>query len=182
MPKASCPGCGRAIPFEMHEMDLVIECAACGTRFTALGGIVSEVARAPSPLPSCPPLRQSPSYTNYPTTNRRKNGLGFVASVFGVLAVGFFVVGWVFWEVYYQSLPSGTKGLVRLAIKVKPIEDPAEGVSYALYYCGIGLSVAGLFLGVVSFAEPNRNRTYSIVGTALNGVALLCVVIALLAR
>ena len=41
MPKASCPGCGGAIPFEMHEINLVVECASCACRFTPLGGVVT---------------------------------------------------------------------------------------------------------------------------------------------
>jgi hypothetical protein len=29
-----CPGCGRTIPLQQHELSLVIQCAKCGTQFT----------------------------------------------------------------------------------------------------------------------------------------------------
>src|SRR5438128_12590618 len=52
MPSTTCPHCNREIPFEMHEIDTVFECARCGGTFTAMGGaIAGPQDRQPIPNP-----------------------------------------------------------------------------------------------------------------------------------
>jgi DNA-directed RNA polymerase subunit RPC12/RpoP len=71
---ATCPGCGRAIPLQPHELSLTIECARCGTWFVpsaapapaAPEDVLEEVpdaptsacrsvsAPAPVPMAECP--------------------------------------------------------------------------------------------------------------------------------
>ena len=40
MPSTSCPGCGRKIQFQLHELNAVLECAVCDQRFTPASGPV----------------------------------------------------------------------------------------------------------------------------------------------
>jgi hypothetical protein len=47
----TCPGCGRAIPLQPHEVSVTIECARCGTRF---------VRFVPGAPPAPPPVRRQP--------------------------------------------------------------------------------------------------------------------------
>jgi hypothetical protein len=42
MPNVSCPGCGRPLQLEIHEMQLRLECIRCGQRFVALTGELAE--------------------------------------------------------------------------------------------------------------------------------------------
>jgi hypothetical protein len=44
MPSVNCPGCKRAIPFEMNELDTILECAACSERFTPRTALASQPA------------------------------------------------------------------------------------------------------------------------------------------
>jgi hypothetical protein len=68
MPTVNCPHCGREIPFELHEINTLFECAACGTKFTPGGGRFEQRVELPpgddAPFPQLreaeDPLAQEP--------------------------------------------------------------------------------------------------------------------------
>src|SRR5437868_4782731 len=82
MPTVNCPHCGRAIPFELHELDMVIECARCDGRFTPGGGPVVATP-PPEPEHSCD---ESVEATTDLTAPVRRNSLPWVALGVGTLA------------------------------------------------------------------------------------------------
>lgn len=54
MPIVRCPHCQRPIPFEMHELEIVFECARCGRKFSPLGGPVYDETHPERPMPQGP--------------------------------------------------------------------------------------------------------------------------------
>src|SRR5438128_970749 len=47
MPTTACPNCGRKIPFELHEIDMVLQCAECDATFQPSGGASEEQPAEP---------------------------------------------------------------------------------------------------------------------------------------
>ncbi len=60
---ANCPGCGRSIPYHLHELPLDIECAVCKTCFTLQGQqaatATSEMRGMTEPSPGVAPMPSS---------------------------------------------------------------------------------------------------------------------------
>jgi hypothetical protein len=65
MPVVNCPGCGRDIPLEDHELVLRIECARCDTRFYPM------IRAAAAPAPATPePAPVAPTPTPEPVLSQ----------------------------------------------------------------------------------------------------------------
>lgn len=110
---ATCPGCGRSIPLELHEIGWTIECKVCKTCFVL----------AEPPAPSLTPTKQPSAPMSVSKGSGRSGsksvifkvllliGVLGVLGILGCMVVGGLAVGGVLFSIGSASLPSSPAAL-----------------------------------------------------------------------
>src|SRR5579871_6572213 len=171
---ATCPGCGRTIPLQPHELSLTVECARCNTRFTPKGpGMPPPVRHAPGE--SAETGRQSLGYASaYPDYRPARTAPSMKIAVGGIACLGLFAIVLVILIAFALSgnqgkrpAPDRRAGQEDRQAPVLQIEPASPntaawaGIGFMAFLCIFFLAIAwlvGVILALIYVAKDSRSR------------------------
>lgn len=176
---ANCPGCGRTISFQLHELPLTIECAQCKTVFNVAPPHVSQPFSAPPVVfQQAVSLEQMvvPGPVSQSYSSHRRSGGTDVLTIAGLVAGVLALLGMLLGCVFSACLPAAggffiivatlvaLVGLVTSFLGSGKLRIPSillncitlflAAIGLLLYCIGFGLLVGILGLGAATVTIP----------------------------